>query len=429
MKRWVILVSVCIFFCHCNEPEQPHPLLKLSENKVTTPSQNPLSNIPKKPVPQRPNTIRQKNPAGEKIKPKSVQLTKAITSAVPLRTDSLVISRIQWLRRQNILIDISEPLSREFLLSREENPPFQSMIELSRESILKINFDNDILNNTDQFYTNGLRFDLISPFLIASPLNLFMVPYWHSGMNYYGACLVQNMYTPSTTKTGGIHYGDRPYAAYLYFGTYKITNDPARKYRQTGELDLGVIGPYSLGEFVQKSFHAAVPTNNEPLGWEYQIRNDVIANYNLNLEKGLVSEENIEINTAGGGSFGTLYTNLEGGFCFRAGWFNPYFSDLGIEKSQINRENHRRNNQIYLYGHSTGRLVGYDATLQGGLFNHTNPYTINARSVSRFMLENSAGVAFTSGAFRLEAEQYLLSPEFHHGWWHWWVHFCLSFSL
>ncbi len=345
------------------------------------------------------------------------------------RTDSTRIVWISRLRSSGSIPDLNEPVSREALLNPGETGKFPSMIELSRESFLKINFDNDLLNNTDMYYTNGMRIDLIFPFVQGFAVSKLLVPYWGSGTNYYGFSLFQNMYTPSTTKTGGVHQGDRPYAAYLCAGLFKITNDAPKRFRQTSEIDAGIIGSYSFGEFVQKAYHNNTPTNNEPLGWEYQIRNDLVLNYNVTMEKGILHNPYVELNVMGTGALGTLYTNLEGGFQFRTGLMNPYFSTLGVAKKARYAELGLRRTQVFFSLRSSVRFVGYDATLQGGMFNHSSPYTIPSSQISRVMSETSGGISFVINGFRIDAEQYLLSPEFHGGKWHFWVHAGITFAL
>jgi lipid A 3-O-deacylase len=343
--------------------------------------------------------------------------------------DSLRVTKLRLLRKEKIDIDLNEAVNKDFLLSSTENEKFSSMILLSREKFLKISFDNDILDYTDRFYTNGIRFEYINPIFQQFPLTKLMVPYWRSGTNYYGISLVQNMYTPSTTKVEGIIFGDRPYAAYLYFGTFKITNDPVKKFRQTSELDIGVIGSYSFGEYIQESFHSEVPTNSPPLGWEYQIKNDIVLNYHLSIEKGLYNRKNFDLNLNGTGSLGSLYTNISGGFLFRVGIQNPYFTNLGQSKRKTNKENKIKNTQFIFFLSSRGKLIGYDATLQGGFFNKSSEYTISSQNISRIVFQGSAGITFVYSGVRFDIEQFLLSPEFHNGWWHKWVHLAFTFSL
>ncbi|MCX6278415.1 MAG: lipid A deacylase LpxR family protein [Bacteroidetes bacterium] len=342
---------------------------------------------------------------------------------------SLLIERLSSIRSQGIIPDMNEPITRRNLFSQTDNKPFESMIELSREMFLQINFDNDILDYTDRFYTNGIKIDLIAPGLQMNPISRLMTPYWRSGINYYGLSLVQNMFTPSTTKTGGILFGDRPYSAYLFLGCFKITNDRLRKLRQTSELDLGIIGPGSYGEWVQRSFHNSVPSNNEPLGWEYQVKNDLVLNYSLGFEKGILSAKNYDMQLTAKGNLGTLYTNISGGFLFRTGWMNPYFSNLGISKKRQTVQSGLKKFQCYFFVKGSGQLVGYDATLQGGFFNKSSVYTIPSKDVSRFVFKGSAGITISNNGFGLDIEQFFLSPEYHQGLWHKWVHIALRFAL
>jgi hypothetical protein len=211
------------------------------------------------------------------------------------QADTSLISRLKSLESYGLEPDLNEPGTRKYLFGPHDTLRAPAMITLSRETFLVIDFDNDILDYTDRFYTNGIRIAVISPALQANPVRHLLLPYWRSGINYYGLSLVQNMFTPSTTKMGGILHGDRPYAAYLYLGSFKITNDSRHKFRQSSELDAGIIGPNSYGEWVQRKFHNAVPTNNEPLGWEYQIKNDLVLNYTVAYEKGVVETKILDL--------------------------------------------------------------------------------------------------------------------------------------
>lgn len=347
----------------------------------------------------------------------------------PRTVDTALLRKLRQQDSQGVEIDLREPLSRGYFLSSIDNPEFSSMILLSHERSIRINFDNDIFDNTDRYYTNGIRFDFISPYLRQSPLSYLMVPYWGSGSNYYGVSIGQNMYTPYTTKVGGIHAGDRPYAAYLFIGGFKISNDPAKRFRQTSEIDLGVIGPSSFGDFVQKSFHNSVPTNNEPLGWEYQIQDDLVLNYNIAYEKGILSSRRFDLNLNAAGALGTLYTNMEGGFQFRAGWINPYFGSHGYSRTLVSKAKGYSKFQFFVFVTSSGKLVGYDATLEGGFFNKSSIYTLKGSEINRFTYRGTLGLTLSYGGVRLDIEQFLLSPEFHGCAWHKWVHIGVTIGM
>ena len=90
---------------------------------------------------------------------------------------------------------------------------------------------------------------------------------------------------------------------------------------------------------------------------------------------------------------------------------------------------HLQNLQFYFFTNLNTKGIGYDATLQGGLFNHSSPYTISSGDVSRLVFQGSAGLVFSYGGFQLKGEQFILSPEFRDGWWHKWVSIGLTFSF
>jgi lipid A 3-O-deacylase len=435
MVKKNLLILLLLTFWSCSDFRQESPV----QNEP--PGKNKSFNIPRIPNPRKQNIIASNkvNPH-QSIKPHhrkkltknsqtlSSQSLVSLTVTSKLSGDSLLLAKLKQLRIEDVEIDLNEPLSRTYLFSKLGSTGKNEFISINKERFFNLVFENDILDNTDRYYTNGIRIDVISPLLRAFPLSYLMIPYWGAGVNYYGITIVQNLYTPSTTKIGGILYGDRPYAAYLYLGSFKISNDPAKKFRQTTELDIGVIGPYSFGGFVQKSFHASVPTNSEPLGWLYQIQNDLVLNYQLSYEKAIVSERNIDLNISGKSAIGTLYTNFGGGMMVRSGILNPYFANLGISRTHLNHQNNLRNTQIYFFLTTEGKVIGYDATLQGGMFNHKSVYTLTGQNISRFVFNGCAGIVLNIGGFRFDIVQNLLSPEFHHGMWHRWVKTGLAFT-
>jgi hypothetical protein len=77
---------------------------------------------------------------------------------------------------------------------------------------------------------------------------------------------------------------------------------------------------------------------------------------------------------------GTLYSDLSVGARFRIGKSNDFFQslkNLTFEKPQ--------NWQLYFEFKPSLKAVAYNATLQGGIFNETSPYTINASEISRLV--------------------------------------------
>ena len=94
---------------------------------------------------------------------------------------------------------------------------------------------------------------------------------------------------------------------------------------------MGLIGPNGYGEEEQKAIHKALG-NIQPLGWEHQIANDYVINYDLLLEKGLLVKKHFEIMGLADVRIGTLYDDIGGGLLIRAGRMYSYFENLGMQK-------------------------------------------------------------------------------------------------
>jgi len=269
--------------------------------------------------------------------------------------------------------------------------------------MLSVIFDNDIFDNTDYYYTNGVRFELVLPFAGQSPVNKILLGIKSSDFGFNGFSIQQNIYTPINPETTEIDYGDRPFAAYLTIGQFRETYQLERKLQIKSALDLGVMGPSSMGETVQSSIHYL-----EPTGWEYQMQNSFLINYYINIEKGLYSSSWLEINAIGQANVGTLYNKLGGGLNFRLGSFMPVYRGPATSVNYTGTKQW----QYWFFMSGTTDFVAYDATLQGGLFNNKSPYVIADNELNRMIFKASAGLAVYYYRFGVELENFYYTPEF-----------------
>ena len=88
---------------------------------------------------------------------------------------------------------------------------------------LSITFDNDIFDNTDYYYTNGLNILLVSPLAKSSPSAKLLVGIKKADINIYGLTIKHNMYTPTNPETPEIIVGDRPFSAFLTIGNNRAS--------------------------------------------------------------------------------------------------------------------------------------------------------------------------------------------------------------
>jgi len=293
-----------------------------------------------------------------------------------------------------------------------------SLLKPVTENYFSFNYDNDFFSATDRYYTQGIKVTLIHPVIRYSPFSYGLIRLSKTALNYYGLHAEQDVFTPKSIryKGGAVYEGERPFTA-VFFISHSLTSlNTQRKLLLRTQLDLGILGPEAKGEEEQKGIHKAI-NNIEPLGWENQLSRDYIVNYSVQVEKGISMKRNRECMISLMARVGTLYTDVGLGFNLRFGIFSPYFNNLGLEKDAALGRNDFK---IYGIAKANGRLVGYNATLQGGLTNSGNIYELPDASVSRAVAYLSAGIVVAYKRVSLEYTKVYITPEFKNGVDHGW---------
>ncbi len=312
----------------------------------------------------------------------------------------------------------------EFSYTHSE-PAFAGAI--SRKRVIIFGLENDIFAGTDMWYTNGTTAEWISPAWQYAPLSRLLHPSRRASLDYYGLQIRQNLYTAKYPFWEGIQYGDRPFAAYLTLGNFKISNFPNKRLRLLTSLDVGIIGPHAFGGQVQKFIHSSA---KEPVGWENQIRDDVVLKYSLMAEKSLWFVPGHDITADAGINAGTLYNNAFAGLAYRFARFDRRYSDDLPEPFKPGLWNQLiRRTQIEAFARISATAVFYDATLQGGIFNHSSPYTIREKDLSRYVVGGSGGVSASFNGLCIAFSMYMISPEFYtFKRWHKWGRISVALS-
>ncbi len=284
------------------------------------------------------------------------------------------------------------------------------------ENYIRLQYDNDFFSATDRYYTQGIQLSIIHPVIRFSPFSYALIRLNKNALNYYGLQFEQDCFTPRSIRYDTLNYTERPYAAIFFVAHSLASLNPEKKIALKTQLDLGVIGPCARCEDEQKAIHRSL-VNIQPLGWEYQLKTDYIINYRVLFEKGIFNKKNREVIVNTAARLGTIYTDASAGITGRMGFFSPYFSNLGMDKEHVYR---RSNFQFYGILKGNVSLVGYNATLQGGVFNHENSYTVSNDKIDRVVLDGLAGFVLTYKRISLEYSKLYISREFagglDHGW-------------
>jgi lipid A 3-O-deacylase len=274
--------------------------------------------------------------------------------------------------------------------------------DISSEKYFRINYENDFFSAFDRDYTQGILIEKVHPMFKRFFLTKLL---WHPAYSEikYGVAVEQDAYTPNEIDQYDIQYGDRPYAGVLLFKTFLIATNTEHKRRITVTLSTGVVGEGAGGEQMQRTIHHWI-NYTQPQGWHNQIQNDAALNYQVNIEQEIYQYGNLfSFSAYGSGRVGTLNDKLTGGFTAMFGKFQSPFANPVI----LNRHFH-----WYLYDQLTGNAVGYDATLQGGLFNHTSPYAIPPSQICRLTVQNKFGIVLVFRSLYIEYYHTGLTEEF-----------------
>lgn len=276
------------------------------------------------------------------------------------------------------------------------------------QNYVRHNYENDYFSTSDKFYTQGINMEVVTSKFEQLPTS-FLLLHLQKNTVQYGIALQHNAYTPTMITDPNIRYGDRPYGSSAMLQAFTINTNNNKKQRITTMLSLGIIGQIAGGQWMQETIHRNTE-NVMPEGWQYQIANDVVINYRFFYEKSLLQIDNIlALNTTGLVDAGLLQTKASVGFNIMLGYFESPYSNL-----------QRRRLAIYTYGNVQASATGYDAMLQGGVFNKNSMYTIPTSNTERLTADSKIGFVIRYRGLYLEYFRAHLTREFASGQDHAW---------
>lgn len=272
---------------------------------------------------------------------------------------------------------------------------------IDNNHFFRFNYDNDYFAASDENYTQGYSFEFAALIFSKNPVNTVLIKPNDFKLQFIIA-LEHIGFTPDDYDESEIQFGDRPFAAAIMLKSSILAKNQQQGLRIHSSFNIGLIGPGAFGEEMQVGIHKATG-NKTPRGWRHQIRNDIVLNYNLGFEKQIaVVDKFFSMQLQSNANVGTLFTNISVGANSVIGRFNDPFSLEGKKK----------NFQIYFYGQPIFTFVGYDATLQGGLFNRKSPYVILDKDIERFTFQFTYGMIIQSKSLFFEYTRSSITKEF-----------------
>ena len=292
-----------------------------------------------------------------------------------------------------------------------------SFRNINADHYFRLHYENDFFGGRDRYYTQGINLETVHPSFKKFPLSK-LLPAPKNSIARYGICLEHNGYTPTSIIADTILYDDRPYAAAVFLKNFLISNCLQKRYRITSSLSTGIIGGAAGGEWMQKTIHKWIH-DRQPKGWQYQIKNDLVLNYETGIEKNILHLKNhLLLNVFAKARIGTLNDKLSTGFALIFGKINSGIASVfsGTENDETKKEKF----SFHFYVQPVISAVAYDATLQGGLLNKKSTYKIREKNISPFTFQGNAGIFIQLCRLNLEYFQSVINKEFSTGLYHRW---------
>jgi len=171
--------------------------------------------------------------------------------------------------------------------------------------------ENDFFTGSDDNYTHGMELLWLEPGEGGESSVL---------ARSWGA--KSRMYTPKDIKVPGPQPGDRPWCGLTtaFEDWWRQEGDEAVRYG----VELGVLGPSSGCEEMQKWFHGLIG-NDEPEGWANQFADEPVLDAYMERWRKVASAGKpggfgCELDVPYGGVVGTAFANVSAGASFVAGW-------------------------------------------------------------------------------------------------------------
>ncbi len=248
--------------------------------------------------------------------------------------------------------------------------------------------DNDSFlgQGSDRYYTNGLYIFYRQALDVKNSTKL--------ANKVLGLEIGQKMYNPISGYVPNAGFVDRPFAAYLYAGAnlnllYKNESN-VKLSAQTG-----MIGPAALGKQVQNIIHDTFGFYNLN-GWQYQIRNNFQLNLSAEYNRLMARASWIDLSASAYANIGTGFNGAGIGPLVRIGDFNQLFNSVSTQSiSTRNSSTPLHSRELFLYYKPQFNYVAYDATVEGGLFQDSQPAGPEIRSTpNRAVLSQQVGAAY-----------------------------------
>ncbi|NIO49608.1 MAG: DUF2219 family protein [Candidatus Aminicenantes bacterium] len=284
--------------------------------------------------------------------------------------------------------------------------PIQSLAQAEKtedSGTFSFYFENDTFFGTDRCFTGGWKLGWMSRSLKnyrENPL-LKWLPFVNKPGFQHSVSLAigQSIYTPNDISLDNLIQEDRPYAGILFlaFGIHSISS----RRMDTLEINLGIIGPHSYAEQMQKFIHR-LTNATRPEGWHNQLNDELALEAVYERKWKLIQPQSekgfgFDLIPHLGGGLGNVYIYASTGIQMRFGWNLP--GDFGtkiIRPGGDSSVSFRRSGRfgVHFFASADGTALLRNIFLDGNTFQDS--HRVDKRP---FTMDISLGIGIRAGRF------------------------------
>lgn len=299
------------------------------------------------------------------------------------------------MRNQAIIILILLGLSPIQLLAQTE--------KTGDSGTFSFYFENDTFFGTDRCFTGGWKLGWMSKILKNSRKNhlLKWLPFVDKPGFQHSISLAigQSIYTPDDISLDYLIQEDRPYAGILYlaFGIHSISS----RRMDTLELNLGIVGPHSYAEQMQKFIHRLTGATR-PEGWHNQLNDELALEAVYERKWKLIQARSgkvfgFDLIPHFGGGLGNVFIYTSTGIQIRFGWNLP--GDFGtkiVRPGGDSSVSFRRSGKfgVHFFAAADGTALLRNIFLDGNTFEDS--HRVDKKP---FTMDISLGIGIRVGSF------------------------------
>ncbi len=230
-----------------------------------------------------------------------------------------------------------------------------------RKVHLLLESENDLLFQTDYYYTAGIALTYVHKTLKNTPAQLILKSKTPNLISFSGFGIEQRIFTPFSITSPNSIENDRPYTAYVMLSNFSTIINLDKHLKIGNEIGIGILGPAAKGEEMQTYVHKTIGSDL-PEGWENQLSNAYLIDYQFRIEKGFFNDRVANhLLPFGELRVGTLTDKISVGLLFKFG------NVIKTLKNTSKSEDTKKTLVWEWLFEAKYQRVFYDATLQGGV--------------------------------------------------------------